>query len=109
MTPVARACLRNLVLESPQLYLDEFCDRIVERTGLLYHSSTIFRFLKSLGWSLKKMFATAGESNEIQRAEYHVLLNQITNEPTQFVFVDETAKDRNSSSRQLAWQQRGLN
>eukprot|EP00597_Dinobryon_sp_UTEXLB2267_P005672 CAMPEP_0170058134 /NCGR_PEP_ID=MMETSP0019_2-20121128/872_1 /TAXON_ID=98059 /ORGANISM="Dinobryon sp., Strain UTEXLB2267" /LENGTH=110 /DNA_ID=CAMNT_0010263001 /DNA_START=355 /DNA_END=684 /DNA_ORIENTATION=- len=51
----------------------------------------------------------AGERNEIQRAEHHVLLNQLTNNPAQFVFVDETAKDRNSSLRQRAWQLKGLN
>mmetsp|Transcript_17138 Transcript_17138/g.24802 ORF Transcript_17138/g.24802 Transcript_17138/m.24802 type:complete len:294 (+) Transcript_17138:43-924(+) len=109
VTPAVRNCLRNLILETPQLYLDEFCDKIFQRTGLFFHTSTVYRLLKSLGWSLKKMFAMAGERNEIQRAEHHVLLNQLTNNPAQFVFVDETAKDRNSSLRQRAWQLKGLN
>ena len=111
VTPAVKTCLRNLIHASPQLYLDEFREKVFERTGLVlfFHFSTIYRLMKSLGWTLKKMFASAGERNEIRRAEHHVLLNQLTNDPAQYIFIDETAKDRNSSLRQRAWQRKGLN
>ena len=101
-------CLQQLIRESPQIYLDEFSDKIMERTGFRLHTTCVFKLLKVLGWSLKKMFADAKERNDIEIAAHHVLLFELTNDPSQFIFVDESAKDRNTSRRQRAWQRKGL-
>ena len=62
VTPAAMNSLRILVRDSPQLYLDEFRDAVFAQTGvLLTCSTTIYRLLIKLGWSLKKMFADAAE------------------------------------------------
>jgi transposase len=61
VTPVVKAYLQNLIHDTPQLYLDEFSDKIFERTGQLFHPSTVHRLLKSLGWSLKKCLQQLGK------------------------------------------------
>jgi hypothetical protein len=38
-----------------------------------------------------------------------MLMHQVTDNPYQFIFVDESAKDRNSSRRSRAWQPVGVN
>jgi hypothetical protein len=106
VTPVVKAYLQNLIHDTPQLYLDRIFRQDLRKNWTVI--SSINRANQFAG-PLKKMFATAGERNEILRAEHHVLLNQITNNPAQFIFIDETAKDRNSSLRLRAWQQRVLN
>ena len=49
----------------------------------------------------------AKERNDIERAAHHVRLFALINDPSQFIFVDESAKDRNTSRRQHAWQRKG--
>jgi transposase len=113
--PTSRIITRNvkqalfrICRNSPWLYLDEFQQKLLEATGVRVHGSTIWRVLtKECHWSLKVAVCSARERDEVERAEWHVTLSQITQDPLQFVFVDESAKDRNSSRRKRTWQPRG--
>jgi transposase len=108
VTPVVKRSLRGLVTNMPWLYLDEFQQKLVETTGVRLTLSSIWRVLtKELGWTLKIAEKKARERNEVERALHHVHMSQATNDPAQFVFIGETAKDRKASRRRRGWARRG--
>lgn len=109
LAPVVFETLKVLALEHCSYYLDEFQKELQTRTGALVHCSTIYRYLtKHMNWSLSKAFSVALERDEIARAEHMNTLNEVTQDPMQFVFIDETHKDRLAAGRARAWHPRGV-
>ena len=99
--------LKEVVDESPELYLDEIQGRIVTASGVTLARSTISTLLrKRLGYSLRVITAKAVQRDEERRLEYRLQL-AMYGRPEVFIFIDETHKDRNASRRRLAWGKRG--
>ncbi|KAJ1430827.1 hypothetical protein B484DRAFT_395757 [Ochromonadaceae sp. CCMP2298] len=78
-----------------------------QRSGKRVHCSTIYRAMIADGWTLKKAVNSVCRRDEVLSAEHRARLWTITDDPSQFVFVDETAKDRLASRRGRAWHPRG--
>jgi transposase len=106
-TDVARVILRQIVRAEPWLYLDELQRKLKQQSGIKVHCSTIYRALVADGWTLKKAVNSACRRDEVLRAEHRTKMWSVTDDPSQFLFVDETAKDRLASRRGRAWQPRG--
>mmetsp|Transcript_16445 Transcript_16445/g.35977 ORF Transcript_16445/g.35977 Transcript_16445/m.35977 type:complete len:385 (+) Transcript_16445:971-2125(+) len=108
MTPQVIATLKSIVVNHRWQYLDELQDQLLRRTGVLVHPTTIFRALtRELRLTLKCAYAKASQRNELRRAQYQGMMDCITGDPWQFIFIDETAKDRNASRRRRYWQSVG--
>jgi len=107
-TPALQNVLRTIVTEHPYFYLDELQTELYERSGTRASLSTIHKILTGeLGWTLQLAESSARERNALDRAEHHAVLNEITDDPAQFVFVDESSKDRDTILRKRLWQPRG--
>jgi hypothetical protein len=110
VTPPLKADLKVLATTQPWLYLDEFQHKLHQGTGVRLSFSTIFKVLTlELKWSLRVQQAKAKERNDNDRAAHHLMMRQVTRDPAQFIFIDETAKDRNASRRGRMWGPRGRN
>lgn len=104
MTLPVKAALRTIATETPWLYLDEFQEKLNAVTGVLVSTSTIWKVLtRELRWSLQIAQVAARQRNEIDRANHQATLHEITANPKQFVFVDESSKDKASSVRRRVW------
>ena len=98
------AHLRQLLLDNPEYYLDEFTEELMVRTGQLFHPSSVSVVLrKRLGYSLKVYSEVARQRNEAIRSVYKAVLAVIYKYVDQLVFVDKAAKDENASRRSKAW------
>ena len=99
--------IRSTVDEAPHLYLDEIQVRVQRKFGKSPSISTIWRILRhKLNYTLRVYNEKASQRDEELRHEFRIQLAQ-TSDPARFIFVDETAKDRNASRRRRAWAPRG--
>lgn len=104
-TPELKSILKEIVRVKPWLYLDEFQLELQARSGVLVSTAAIYKVLvNELRWSLQIAAESAKEKNEIDRAAHLATLNCITDNPRQFVFVDETSKDNKVAFRPRIWQ-----
>ncbi|GBB88612.1 hypothetical protein RclHR1_15190002 [Rhizophagus clarus] len=90
--------LDSLVKDKKDWYLDEMVDEMERLTGKLISIPTLWRALKHLGMTRKKLQKAAKERSELLRS---VFMYKIGSEfkPEQLVFIDETSKDERSLSR----------
>jgi transposase len=103
--------MRELLIEQPDLYLDEIQDALYLRGGELWLVSraTIWRALRyRLGWTLKLAVYRAVQRDIALRHEYFAALAQFS-DPAMFVFIDESNRGRKESRRRRAWGPRGQN
>lgn len=101
------AVLRNIVDTQPQLYLEEISAELQEITGVKYDDSTVWRVLtKRIKYSLQVVVDRAKQVDEQQREDYKNALHETVLFPDMAVFIDETAKDRNSARRRRHWSKR---
>ena len=97
--------LRGRVLQNPVLYLDEIQDRL-SGWGLPRVSiATIQRYLKQMGLSHRVLLRVARQQCDFERGQYRARIERY--DPSDLVFVDETAKDRTSRGRQRGYAMRG--
>lgn len=106
-TQADRDVLRNIMDNNPQFYLDEFQDELFKRTGKVFHTSTIWRQLQALNYSLKVAIRKASQQDQAEVDAYHYRLLEALSHPRQLIYIDETAKSANASRRKRAWSTRG--
>ena len=103
-TPDMKQHLFDIVSSKPWLYLDEFQSELLLRTDKKLSTSSIYKVLKNeMHWTLQRAEVAARERNELDRAEHQAVLREVTNDPKQFVFVDESSKDKDTSLRRRLW------
>jgi hypothetical protein len=98
--------LRQMISESPSLYLDEIGEWLA-----IYHNqpisrSALHRNLQDLALTRKKLRRVAAERDEEFRSEWldNILTNYIAE---QLVFLDESSKDDRVLLRQYGWSTTG--
>ena len=102
-------CLRQLMIEEPQYFLDEFQEALFVQGGekWLLSCSTIWSLMvNTLGYTLRLYSAKAKERDENLRNECRACLMQ-WQDPSMFVFMDESNRGRNESRKRRAWAPRG--
>jgi transposase len=101
--------LLGIVTEMPHLYLDEVQDYLHQGSFILVHQSSISRCLRrEIGWSLQVAVYCTRQRDELERQMHMSIMYNITNDPSMFIFVDKTAKEKLSSRRRKRWRKRGL-
>ncbi|PPQ84486.1 hypothetical protein CVT24_012184 [Panaeolus cyanescens] len=96
----------GLLEQSPDLYLDEILDRLKEQHGVTASLSCIFRTLKRLGMSSKKLSRTASERSEEARMDFSFQIGEYP--PEYLVAADEAAVNILTTYRTNGWSLKGL-
>ncbi|QRV93328.1 DDE superfamily endonuclease [Ceratobasidium sp. AG-Ba] len=96
------AYVRELLVQIPDLYLDEIRTRLFEARGMNVSEETLRRQLIRSGLTLKQLTRPAQEADEYERAGYmaNVGMNYRTD---QLVFVDESHCNRYTTHRKFGW------
>jgi transposase len=100
--------LEEIVENHPQLYLDEIQLELYHQTGRMWSSSTIWRKLHTIGYSLKKAVLRAKQQSQQEVDEYFVRLQDRLGHPRQLIYIDETARSQLASRRPRAWSPFGV-
>ena len=100
-----RNCLRQILDEHPELYLDEICDQLFISTGKLFCTTSIYENMMALGYSLKVAFEKASQRDEVERGDWraYLLERRPNNIYKQLVFMDETHKSVKETRRRRQW------
>ena len=102
------AALKVIVDATPDLYLDQMQTELERVTGKLVSLATISRTLhERFGYTPQALGHLAANMDEQARLAFVNRLYYVTADPRMFIFIDETAKDRNASRRRVAWAPRG--
>ena len=105
VTPPVKTTLLTIVKDKPWAYLDELQQMLRDKAGITLSLSVIYKVLRrECRWSLHKVQLVARQRDEVLRAEHHALLSRVTDNPRQFIFIDETSKDKDMIRRRRAWQ-----
>lgn len=108
MTEPVRQCLKRLVDDNPNLFLDEMQMGLKHEFNHRFTISTIHRVLTThrrhggLGYSLKLLTRRAVQACREERRLYLDRLRQV-DDLRQFVFIDESTVGRNEGRRRRAW------
>ena len=102
------ACLRGILFDHPEYYLDQFVHALYKKTHVLISPMTVYRCLHDrLDYRMLVIQEIAAQRNEEDREQFKRALMEIVEHPEMLCFVDETHKDRNASRRKKAWGKRG--
>ena len=88
-------------------FLDELQSDLLSRRGVKVSMSTIFRTLRRLCITRKKVSRCALERNDEKRATFMNNLADITPNPEMLMFADEAAKNDHTLARSMGYSQRG--
>jgi len=97
--------LLGTVQKTPDLYLDELREILAQNCGVHVSLSSVWRTLRSAGFTMKKITRVAAERSASKRLEYLARIGQY--EARQLVFVDESSVDRRTTYRGRAWSIKG--
>ena len=100
--------LKTIIDNQPQLYLDEIRMELFYISGELWSTSTIWKKLHLLGYSLKVAVFRAKQQNEQEKNDYYCRLEDRVRHPSQLLIIDESAKDANAARRRRAWSPLGV-
>jgi transposase len=99
--------VRGLVTAQPTLYLDEIQDRLFESRGTTASLASISRALKKLTITHKQVSKIAMERNELLQATWQGEIAQFLDNPSMFLFVDESAMNMHTALRRCGWSEAG--
>jgi len=97
--------LKQIIDNHPSWYLDEIQAALLLRNGgKRFAPSLIWKKMKiELGYSLQVATIQARQQEEEELEAYLDRLHNVVYDPELLVFLDESAKDRNSSRRRRHW------
>jgi len=92
--------LKAIIDKNPEFYLDEFQRALYLKLNHTVSLTTLWRIIhETLNYSLQTLFEVAKEKDEYDRTVFKKALWEVTSDPKQFVFADESAKDRAANRR----------
>jgi len=95
------AYLDHLVEVENNLFLDEYADKLLIARGKHVSISTVYRALKKLGHSRRKLATAAAEASSVLQADF--MLRASAYSVDQLVFIDEVSSDQRNYSRKYGW------
>lgn len=96
----------ELLLANPGMFLDELQYELHQSTGTLASISTIFRIIRRLGFTRKRLRHIALQRSDAKRAEFIEEMSYIG--ANMIVWLDETGSDRRSARRRFGYHLRGM-
>ena len=115
MTSSMKDYLKYIVDLDPALFLCEMRDKLYARSGVKFSIACIHKTLTGkkrpdgtggLGYSLKLLTFKAARACQRERAIYRARLRQV-DDPSCFIFVDESSIDEKASRRRRGYGKRG--
>ena len=97
----------SIIENDPHLYLDEIQMRVLCVTGQKWSLSFIWKKLKAQNYSIQVATERAAQRDEEERASYQMALYNHLHDLSQFIFIDETHKDRNATQCRRHWSKHG--
>jgi len=97
--------IKNLLMEHPELYLDEIKLKLAQIRGRIVSILTIWRAMKACGLHRAKLEIVAYEASLSRQAEF--VLRVARFEMNQLVFVDEMHSNNRSLERKYGWAMAG--
>lgn len=97
--------LKDILIQRPDLFLDEIAVVFGMHTGKYYPHSTLWTYITNyLGFSHQTLTEYAVQQCEETRSEFkHVLQMQINDKPELLVMIDKTHWDRNTARRRRGY------
>eukprot|EP00732_Lithocolla_globosa_P003323 Lithocolla_globosa_v1_NODE_2615_length_1933_cov_6.440895.p1 type:complete len:322 gc:universal NODE_2615_length_1933_cov_6.440895:1074-109(-) len=93
--------LRDLLADHPTLYLDQIQSEVEAFAEIKVSRSTIWRSLKSLGFTWKKLTKIALQQNKLLVAHFMSRISRY--DAKHIAFFDETYKDNRTLLREYGW------
>lgn len=106
LTDFEQLTVLQLLLDNPNMYLDEIQRELYDFTGTVAHISTICRTVHRLGMTRQKLRYVALQQSVDQRVMFMADISMF--EPEMIVWLDETGSDRRNSTRAYGYGLRGL-
>jgi len=103
---VEEHAIADALMSKPEIFLSELQNELFERTGTRASISTIFRTIRRLGFSRKKLRQVVLRRSDSLRAEFMEEMNYLTAD--MIVWLDETGSDRRSENRKFGYHLRGI-
>lgn len=101
--------LKRIIRDKPYLYLDEIQKEMKECCGgKVWHTSTLWRQMRRLGYSLQKAVFRARLQCRKEQERFMLRLEENTAHPRQYLVIDEVHKSANEARRERAWGIRGV-
>lgn len=101
--------LDRIIRDKPHLYLDEIQKEMRDScNGKVWHVTTLWRQLQRRGYTLQKAVFRARQRCEEERARFMLRLERNTDDPRQFIVIDEAHKSANEARRDRAWSLQGI-
>ncbi len=98
--------LLKIVLEQPDLYLDEIRRRLHRRTGVLYSDPHVELMLLRRGYTWKVLARLAAQRDARARLDFRSVIS--TFDPRCLLFIDESHHDRKNTRRSRGRARRGM-
>ena len=100
----------NVILEAlldrSNMYLHEIRELLFEKTGIQASITTIYRTLRRLGLTRKRLRRICMRQNDIRRREFMEEMSYI--DPSMILWLDETGSDKRNARRTHGYHIRGL-
>eukprot|EP00732_Lithocolla_globosa_P001317 Lithocolla_globosa_v1_NODE_627_length_3566_cov_26.673028.p2 type:complete len:327 gc:universal NODE_627_length_3566_cov_26.673028:1758-778(-) len=107
-TPEEMELIYAIVQDNPTIYLDELQDEIFSTTGANFSLPTLYRCLKRLGMSRKKVTYYARNQDLLHQVFYMNIMSRVVTSLDQLIFVDETGTDLRNARRLYGYSLRGI-
>ncbi|KAF6746652.1 hypothetical protein DFP72DRAFT_822948 [Ephemerocybe angulata] len=88
-------------------YLDEIQDELFRSRGTIISITTLYRTLRRLNYTRKRVSAIALERNEMKRNAFWMRIADVVTDLSQLMFVDEAARNNRTSGRINGWAMMG--
>jgi transposase len=95
--------IKSLLKQNPCLYLDELQDELLTRRDVTVSVPTLFRTLRRLHFSHKRISRRALERNDLERSMFMNNIAGLITDPAQLMFVDEAARNKKNPNREFGW------
>ena len=96
-------CLRWILQYNEQLFLDEVFKELYVLTGKNFSPPTIYRQIRRLGYSCRRIFETAKQIDYVERSAYKLRILEKCLSPEMLITIDETSKGKGDGTRDRMW------
>ena len=101
-----RSEIATILVANPAIYLDELQRELHLKTGTWASISIVFRTIRQMGFTRKKIRHVAMQQSEERRAEFIEEMKYIP--ANMIVWLDETGSDRRKERRKFGYHLRGM-
>ena len=107
LTDIDKLIILEKIAATPNIFLREIKEILINETGTDVSVSTIWNFLHVSNITRQKMVLVARQQDDFLRATYIQDMSVFSGFPEMFIFIDETGADRRNCMRRFGYSIRG--